>query len=71
MEQIKPGIKTTEFWLAVVSKLIGVAAMLGYLTPEQAGDLTRATTEIVGGAMIIVPYLAYALSRARSKAGAR
>lgn len=36
----KPGVKTSEFWVTAVTQIIGVLAVSGIFTPQQADVLT-------------------------------
>jgi len=47
MNNPKSGIATTEFWVIVVSSLLAVAVAAGYVSPEQAGQVTDATAQVL------------------------
>ena len=68
---VKPGWKTTEFWLSIVTAVLGIVVMLGYITPEQSTTLGTAISSIVGGVMTVISTIGYALSRAKTKSRSR
>lgn len=59
---MKPGVKTSEFWVA-----------LGVLTPDQAevveGKLTQIVNSVFNALLIAGPSVVYIWSRAKVKAG--
>jgi hypothetical protein len=63
----KPGWKTTEWWSAVAGELIGLAALFGVFTPEQATDLIGASGQIAGAVIMAISTGGYAISRGMSK----
>jgi len=71
---MKPGYKTTEFYVAVVSGLGMIAIAFGILSKADLDNLTQALTGVVGavGALLIAikPIVAYIESRADVKASA-
>jgi fumarate reductase subunit D len=55
---MKPGVKTSEFYLTVVFALIGVLVALGVISQEQAETLSAAIVQAVtAGAGLIVAVL--------------
>ncbi len=71
---MKPGWKTTEFWVVVVSSLLAVGVAGGYVTPDQATSATNATGQAFEAAMKLVEALVpivgpvvYVWSRTRIK----
>ena len=71
---MKPGWKTTEFWMAVGVQLVGLGVATGLITPDQATALNTGiaqtiagVAQIVGGVMIVVSAVGYAVSRAIAK----
>lgn len=62
MEKMKPGIKTTEFWLTLAANVIGATLASGVL-----GDGTQIET-IAGAAMMLLAGGGYTYGRAKVKA---
>lgn len=60
---MKPGFKTTEFWVALLTSIIGLGALFGVVGPEQQGELVQAS----GGLVAAITTAAYAVSRGRAK----
>ena len=56
-DNVKPGIKTTEFWLTLLTALIGTGGLLSGLLPPD-----------VGAAVVLVATSVYGLVRAITKA---
>jgi hypothetical protein len=66
---MKSGWKTSEFWTAILSSLVGIMVVLGWITPEMQSGLSEAIAQAVGGLISIVSTVAYIFSRAKVKAG--
>jgi hypothetical protein len=45
---MKPAWQTIEFWVTIITNLVGLLALTGYITPEQSGELTKSLTAIAG-----------------------
>lgn len=58
---IKPGYKTTEFWMTIANAVFMVLVAVGVLTQEDAQELE---TLVAGLIAAIVPLMAYIFSRA-------
>jgi hypothetical protein len=54
MNGLKPGFKTTEFWLAMVGKVISGLALIGILNTSDAGMLSDALTKIIGAVAVVL-----------------
>jgi drug/metabolite transporter (DMT)-like permease len=67
---IKAGYRTTEFWVTVLTALVGLAIALGYVDPAQAhGAGLAAAVQVVAGILgMVVPAATYAISRGLAKA---
>lgn len=63
----KPGYKTTEFWISVVTIAIGSLVTLGYLPKEQGDHLLALAIFII---MSVVPVVAYSYGRSAIKSAA-
>lgn len=76
---MKEGQKTTEYWLTKITSLIGLAVMMGWITPDDAHSLRVMVTSpegienlntiltICGAAMVTIPQLGYVISRGIAK----
>jgi hypothetical protein len=60
----EPGFLTTEFWVALATQLIGLLTVTGVIHPS-----TETVNGIMGLLALIVPTIAYALSRGIRKSG--
>ncbi len=60
---VKPGYKTTEFWLSTVATLAGIALASGAI-PE-GGQVAQ----IIGGVLAVLSQLGYSSARAKVKVG--
>lgn len=60
---VKPGFKTTEFWLSTLALLLGLALASGAV-PD--GGLAA---QIIGGVMSVLASLGYTASRTKVKSG--
>ncbi len=60
---MKPGYKTTEFWVTLVAQLIGVLTAMGLVSPAHSTELTNSLNTIVGSILTIVPALVYIFNR--------
>lgn len=53
---IKPGVKTTEFWLSLIAVVGGFAvAIVQIVAPDRAGQAQTALDEVVRLAALILP----------------
>ena len=50
---MKPTWQTPEFWATLVSNIVGIIALLGYVTPEQSTALTTGISQIAGLLLMI------------------
>ncbi len=58
---VKPGFKTTEFWLSTIAMLLGVVMASGAV---HTGGMVA---QIVGGALSVLASLGYTASRTQIK----
>jgi len=64
---MKPGHKTTEFWVTIFIQVVGLVAALGYLTPEQSSTIVEAITQLGGIVAMVAAQFGYNLSRGTAK----
>ena len=60
---ITPGVKTSEFYVTILSQVIGLLSLTGIIIPAQSAELIKAITSIVGAVVMIVPAIAYVVGR--------
>jgi len=61
---MKPGYKTTEFWLSAAATIVGLVVTSGVL-PEQPDNVW---VRLVGGVVAVLAALGYTAARAKVKA---
>lgn len=61
----KPGYKTTEFWVTLLTSLVSIATVFGYLTNEQATELAKIVVPVSG--IIVSGILAFKYTDSRTK----
>jgi tryptophan synthase alpha subunit len=71
--EIKPGYKTTEFWISIANALLMALVGFGVLSQEQSESLGAAVAQaiVAGFALVaaIVPVIEYIRSRTQVKTG--
>jgi len=67
---MKPGFKTSEFWLTVIAQLLGVLALTGVVTPEQVTEFNKLAVQVIGGCIQLVTLVAYIMGRSKVKTSA-
>ncbi|MAH48734.1 hypothetical protein CMI37_23105 [Candidatus Pacearchaeota archaeon] len=60
---VKPGYKTTEFWLISIAEIVGLLLASGAITEVGEGPIPR----IIGGVIAILGALGYAVNRNKLK----
>jgi hypothetical protein len=58
---MKPGYKTTEFWIAAAASILGIVIASGVITPDSAWD------RLVGMATMALSSMGYSVSRGVAK----
>jgi hypothetical protein len=66
-KEVKSGWKTTEFWRGIVIEVIGLLAVLGVFTPDQADVTTQAATQLSGLVAMVASVFGYQISRGNAK----
>lgn len=64
MDNVKPGIKTTEFWMTLINTWLMVGVAFGLVNQQQAESLVTLIAPLVAA---IIPIVAYISSRTRVK----
>jgi hypothetical protein len=68
-EYIKPGWKTSEFWVMVASAFFGILILTGIMTNMESNTMLAYVNNIAGSMVTIVSVASYILSRGKAKAG--
>ncbi len=66
---VKPGWKTSEFWVMLCSVIFGILILLGVMTNSESNTMLAYVNNIMGSLVTIVSVLAYILSRGKAKQG--
>jgi hypothetical protein len=64
MDNVKPGIKTTEFWMTLINTLLMVGVAFGLVNQSEAESLASLIAPLVAA---IIPIVAYISSRTKVK----
>lgn len=69
---IKPGIKTTEFWIAILAQAVPLFVLFGWMTPTEGEAFTLSLTNAIVAAVAMItalaPLIQYINGRAKVKA---
>jgi len=66
---MKPGIKTTEFWMAAIAQVVGILTLFGVVEPAKSSLIVEAVQQIAGGLIMGLSALGYSISRGQAKKG--
>ena len=58
-----PAWKTSEFWMAMITNIVGIVALLGYVTSDQATALVDGLSRVVGAVLMILTSFGYIKAR--------
>jgi len=64
---VKPGIKTTEFWMTLAANIIGILILAGVFTPVAAAAYLILAEKVCGLLLLAVPIGLYIYSRIKAK----
>lgn len=64
---MKPGWKTTEFWITIATSILGLLAFTGVLTPDRSSELTKQLLPLIGVLVPAVVGAGYSVSRGTAK----
>lgn len=64
---MKPGWKTSEFWLTLVSVIVSGVVGLGFLPEVEGEQLQGGLTAVITGVFTIIPIAVYIWNRATVK----
>jgi uncharacterized protein YunC (DUF1805 family) len=60
---MKKAWQTTEFWAALITNLLGIAMLMGYVNVEEGEELGNALKSIAGAVISIATTLGYIKAR--------
>ena len=66
---LKPGYKTSEFWVTIGTQIISLAAAFGLLTNDQVSTWTNIFIQVAGIVGAMVSAFGYSLARGNAKKG--
>ena len=69
-KEVKPGRKTTEFWVTLTSVALGLLMTMGWVKPEQVDTAVpwiEMVQQIVGAVLTALASAGYAMSRGMAK----
>jgi hypothetical protein len=66
-DYIKPGWKTTEFWVMMCSAFFGLLILFGVITNFESNTMLAYINNIAGSIMTIGGVVSYILSRGKAK----
>lgn len=64
---MKPGYKTTEFWMTLVVQVLAILVTLGVVTPDQQAVFTESADKLMTAIVMAVSAGSYAISRGLAK----
>lgn len=64
---VKNGFLTSEFWISLLVQIVSIAALTGYISPEDADKWQRAAVQIGGLIAMVVSAAFYNKSREKVK----
>lgn len=68
---MKSGTKTTEFYITILTGVLGIAVTCGLLTPDQSSALVASALQISGAIATAIAAFGYNLSRGNAKKHAK
>lgn len=60
---LKPGYKTSEFWVTMVAQVVGLLTAMGVVSPAHTSDLSMAINTVIGALLALLPAMAYIFNR--------
>lgn len=69
---VKPGIKTTEFWMAILAQVVPLLVLFGWMTPDEGEVIVLSLSNAIVAAVAVIaalaPLVQYINGRAKVKA---
>lgn len=69
MPDMKPGYKTTEYWLTVVATLVSLLGATGVIGPSDTSTLAALGKDVILGGVALVSIVSYVAGRMKLKGG--
>lgn len=70
-EPVKPGWKTTEFWVTIIGQAVALGVVVGIVQPSDQGTIADAASKAVQGVFALIvsgaTILSYISARVRLK----
>lgn len=63
----KSGFQSSEFYLALINNIVGILVILGYVSPQEADQVGRAVSQVIGGVVVIASTVIYVWGRIKLK----
>jgi multisubunit Na+/H+ antiporter MnhG subunit len=60
---MQKGYQTSEFYITIVTMIVGILVSAGVVVPSHANDLVNAITTLVGGVVTLTPVIVYIINR--------
>lgn len=65
--EVKPGFLTSEFWVTLIVQVVGMAATMGYLNPDEAEAWQKLAVQLGGLIAQVVSMIFYSIGRKNVK----
>ena len=65
--ETKPQYKTSEFWIALITNVLGMLVMTGVISTEESQKITSNLQPVIGGIISIASTLGYIFARVQIK----
>ena len=70
MNNLKPGVNTSEFWITLSTTIVGILVMVGVVSPSESNNFNQALTAVIGGIIMVIPAIVYIVNRSWLKSKA-
>ncbi len=64
---MKPGYKTTEFWMSLVTQIVALLVLFGVIEPAAQEQVSGSLTQLVAAIAAVFNAAGYAFSRGLAK----
>lgn len=66
---MKPGFKTSEFWLTTVTSVLSILVLAGVVGPDDSSRLVALVKDLIAGVVALIGIVAYIAGRVKLKGG--